>query len=114
MHGNPFDGHTLKEALADVEKRLGKAFNARVGVDLGYRGHGIKERFRVFHPKLKKLSRLDRLFIRARSAIEASISFMKRCCRLGKNYLKGKVGDVMNAFFAGAASNLANVLRSTA
>lgn len=113
IHGNPYDGHTLKEALTDVEQRLGRELKSRVGVDLGYRGHDVKERFRVFHPKLKKLNRATRLFVRARSKVEASISFLKRCCRLGKNYLKGKLGDLMNALFAGAASNLSNVLRAT-
>lgn len=113
MHGNPYDGHTLGDALDDVEQRLGAPLKARVGVDLGYRGHGIKERFRVLHPKLKKLDRATQLFVRARSKIEASISFMKRCCRLGRNYLKGQLGDAMNAMFAGAASNLSTILRST-
>lgn len=114
IHGNPYDGHTLEEALKDVESRLGaKLYVASVGVDLGYRGHGIKDsRFRVFHPKLKRLSQKQRRFIRARSRIESSISLLKRCFRLGKNYLKGKLGDCMNALFAGAASNLAIFLRT--
>lgn len=112
MHGNPYDGHTLKEALTDVEQRLGASLKSKVGVDLGYRGHGVKERFRVFHPKLKKLNRPTRLFVRARSSVEAAISLLKRCFRLGRNYLKGKLGDLMNALFAGAASNLSHVLRA--
>jgi IS5 family transposase len=114
MHGNPYDGHTLLDALLDVEKRVGKVLSAKVGVDLGYRGHGIKERFRVMHPRLKRLSRTNRLFVRARSKIEASISLLKRCFRLGKNYLKGILGDLLNALCSGAAHNLAIVLRSSA
>jgi IS5 family transposase len=114
IHGNPYDGHTLLDALLDVEKRVGKALSAKVGVDLGYRGHGIKERFRVMHPRLKRLSRTNRLFVRARSKIEASISLLKRCFRLGKNYLKGILGDLFNALCSGAAHNLAIVLRSSA
>lgn len=112
MHGNPYDGHTLSEALADVQKRVGAKLFAKVGVDLGYRGHGVdKAQFRVLHPRLKKLSRKTRLFVRARSKIEATISLMKRCYRLGRNYLKGKMGDVVNALFAGAACNLSHVIR---
>ncbi len=111
IHGNPFDGHTLESALNDAERRVGKLLRAKVGVDLGYRGHGIKERFAVFHPKLKKLTKHNRLFIRARSKIEATISFLKRCFRLRRNYLKGKVGDVMNSLFAASACNMSHVMR---
>lgn len=113
VHGNPYDGHTLKGALLGAERIVGKPLYAKVGVDLGYRGHGIKERFSVFHPKLKRLTKVNRLFVRARSKIEATISFMKRCCRLGRNYLKGKLGDLMNALFSGAACNFSRILRST-
>jgi len=109
FHGNPYDGHTLEEALKDVEQRVGKEIFAKVGVDLGYRGHGIKEKFRVLHPRLKRLPKKSRLFIRARSAIEASISHLKRCFRLGRNYLKGKLGDIMNALLAGAACNFSKI-----
>jgi transposase, IS5 family len=114
IHGNPYDGHTLEQSLENAEKIVGAILRAKVGVDLGYRGHGVIGRHRVYHPKLKRLSRLDRLFIRARSAVEASISFMKRCFRLGRNYLKGKLGDVMNSLFAGSACNLSHVLRAYA
>ena len=113
MHGNPYDGHTLSEALRDAQKRLGKPLAAKVGVDLGYRGHGIKEQHAIMHPRLKRLSRKNRLFVRARSAIEATISLMKRCYRLGRNYLKGVLGDQLNALCAAAAHNLAILLRAT-
>lgn len=45
-----------------------------LGVDLGYRGHGIKEGFHVIHPRLR-LSRLNRFFVRAHSKIEATFPF---------------------------------------
>ena len=111
--GAPYDGHTLEAALAKVVQHLGAPLKSgtRVGVDLGYRGHGIVERYRVVHPKLKKLSDDTRKFIRARSKIEATISFMKRCCRLGRNYLRGVLGDKMNPLFAAMANNFAVVLR---
>lgn len=113
LHGNPYDGHTLRAALAEVEKRFGALIKAKVGVDLGYRGHKISkvERHTVFHPRLK-LSPSNRRFIRARSSVEASISYLKRCFRLGKNYLQGKLGDIINALFAGAALNLTKVARA--
>jgi hypothetical protein len=51
--------------------------------------------------------------MRARSSVEATISHMKRCLRLGRNYLAGKLGDVMNALFAASALNLSKVIQYT-
>lgn len=114
VHGNPFDGHTLATALSNVERLLGAPLKSSiVGVDLGYRGHGIKERFRVLHPRLKRLGRTAKLFVRARSKIEATISLMKRCYRLGRNYLQGVLGDQLNALFVGAAHNFGIYLRAS-
>jgi IS5 family transposase len=115
LHGNPYDGHTLKNSLSKMEARLGAKVTAKVGVDLGYRGYGIsnKSRHQILHPKLKKLTRTRRLFMQARSSVEATISHMKRCFRLGRNYLAGKLGDVMNALFAASALNLSKVIQYT-
>jgi IS5 family transposase len=112
LHGNPYDGHSLEPALARVEENLGAKIKARIGVDLGYRGHGIAKVscHRVLHPRLKRLPRLTRLFVRGRSAVEATISQMKRCFRLGRNYLARKIGDQMNALFSAAALNLSKII----
>ena len=114
MHGDPYDGHTLKDALRDVENRFGAPITAKVGVDLGYRGHGIPktERHTILHPRIRRMPRKSKIFVRARSAVEASISYLKRCFRLGRNYLKGKLGDILNALFAAAALNLTKVARA--
>src|SRR5260370_1690707 len=47
LHGNPFDGHTLKPAVIDIEKNTGLEVR-RIHVDRGYRGHTYPNRFRVF------------------------------------------------------------------
>jgi IS5 family transposase len=105
--GRPHDAKTLRAALLDVEENLGRRIRgAEVAVDLGYRGHGCRRSWTVLHPKLKRLSRRQRKLIRRRSAIEAVISHLKNDCRMGRNFLKGTIGDRMNAIFAAAAYNL--------
>jgi IS5 family transposase len=47
LHGNPFDGHTLNGAVADVERNTGVEVR-RIHVDKGYRGHDYPNRFRIF------------------------------------------------------------------
>jgi IS5 family transposase len=40
LHGNPYDGHTLKNALADIRNIVGRT-PRRVAVDQGYKGHRL-------------------------------------------------------------------------
>ncbi len=47
LHGNPFDGHTLGTAIADVERNTGIEVK-RIHVDKGYRGHNHPHKFRVW------------------------------------------------------------------
>jgi transposase, IS5 family len=47
LHGNPYDGHTLKEAVAGVTAITGLE-PARAFVDKGYRGHDCDQPSRVF------------------------------------------------------------------
>jgi IS5 family transposase len=46
LHGNPFDGHTLKGTVADVESTGVEV--RRIHVDRGYRGDDYPNCFRVF------------------------------------------------------------------
>ena len=41
VHGNPYDGHTLKEALKKAEINSGKEIDTAY-VDRGYRGHSVE------------------------------------------------------------------------
>jgi hypothetical protein len=48
--------------------------------------------------------------IRRRSAIEPTIGHMKSDGKLGRNWLKGALGDAINAVLCGAGHNLCLIL----
>ena len=105
LHGNPFDGHTLKAALASSEKntiiKVKKAF-----VDEGYKGHGVEDAV-VYRSRQKKgVTRRIKREINRRQAIEPYIGHIKSECKLGLSRLKGIVGDKVNAISSAAAYNL--------
>lgn len=109
--GRPHDAKTLKPALCQVEDNLGRKIRrGNVAVDLGYRGHKCGRAWNVLHPRLKRLSPTQRRLVRRRSAIEATISHLKLDCRMLRNFLKGTLGDRMNAIFAAAALNFRKLL----
>jgi IS5 family transposase len=53
MPGNPYDGHTLADALQQVET-LTDQRPSLVMVDRGYRGHGVQDT-KVITPRLVRL-----------------------------------------------------------
>ena len=111
MPGNPYDGHTLYEALEQVEILTGHQ-PREVFVDLGYRGAQVPDYIKVYHRKLKRgvTPRLKR-DIRRRSAIEPMIGHMKNDGRLDRNWLKGREGDAFHALLCGCGHNLRMILR---
>lgn len=110
MPGNPYDGHTLAEALEQVEILSDQRPSLAV-VDRGYRGHGVENTSvlisgtrRGLTPKLKKL-------LRRRSAIEPEIGHMKSDGRLARCPLKGLRGDAIFAVLCGCGHNIRKILR---
>lgn len=105
-HGRPHDSKTLEASLRNVETITGSKPEGYCSVDLGYRGHGIKKReVFVIHPKLKSLKTSEKKLIKRRGKSESVISFVKRKCRMGVNYLSGTTGDIINAISAAVAYN---------
>lgn len=109
LPGSPYDGHTLAEALEQVEILTDQRPELAV-VDRGYRGHGvdttqvlISGAKRGLTPALKKL-------LRRRSAIEPEIGHMKTDGRLAKCPLKGTRGDAIFAVLCGCGHNLRKIL----
>lgn len=111
FHGNPYDGHTLKEAVSQAE-RLAEFEAKELFVDQGYRGHDY-EGHAVVHVAKRGMSKVKlslRKWLKRRSAIEPVIGHMKNDGRLGRNYLLGKEGDKINAILCGAGHNIRKLL----
>lgn len=111
MPGNPYDGHTLPSAVKQIAELTNRAPKA-VFVDRGYRGVEIPNvtiwrsgQKRGVTPNIKKA-------IHRRSAIEPAIGHMKNDGRLGRNWLKGALGDALHAMLCGAGHNLRMILRA--
>ena len=109
LHGNPYDGHTLKAAIEGVQAWTGVTVQ-RVFVDKGYRGHDF-DRFKVYRSGQKAPTETIRRELRRRSAIEPVIGHMKSDGLLDRNFLKGRDGDRINAILSGAGHNLRLLLR---
>jgi IS5 family transposase len=113
LPGNPYDGHTLKTVIPDMEALVGNTIE-RAFTDKGYRGHNAPPnyKFRVFiagqrrrmTPKIKRE-------MRRRSAIEPVIGHMKAEHRMGRNYLWYRQGDAINAVLAAAGYNFSLLIR---
>lgn len=111
FHGNPYDGHTLKEVIAEMEDWTGIEVE-RIYLDKGYQGHDYPNKFKVYKSGQKRgITPTIRKELRRRSAIEAVIGHMKSDGRLDRNFLKGRDGDKINAILVGAGYNYRLVLK---
>jgi transposase, IS5 family len=108
LPGNPYDGHTLRQAIAATEKLTGRTIE-RAYVDKGYRGHHATCRVFISGQKRGVFGAIKRQ-LRRRSAIEAVIGHMKTDGHLGRCYLKGSAGDAANAVLTAIGHNLRLVL----
>ena len=113
LPGNPYDGHTLKTVIPEMETLIGNIIE-RLLADKGYRGHNAPPdyEFRVFTsgqkrrvtPKIKRE-------LRRRSAIEPVIGHLKSEHRMDRNYLWYRQGDATNAVLAAAGYNFRRLIR---
>lgn len=111
LPGSPYDGHTLKQVIEETEALTGRGIE-RVYVDKGYRGHDAPKPYRVFlsgqkrgvHGQIKKE-------LRRRSAIEPVIGHCKSDGHLGRNFLKGRLGDRINAVMSAVGYNFRLILK---
>ena len=113
LHSNPYDGHTLKDALKKASQLSGNSIK-EVYVDNGYKGHGCSKDSVVYvqGQKRKTLTRAIKKKLKRRSAVEPTIGHLKDDNRMKRNYLKGTEGDKLNAIFAAAGYNLRKLLKA--
>ena len=114
FHGNPYDGHTLSKTIEQVErlaKRPDHAFT-----DMGYRKHDYEGPVQVHVDKKRRGNTSKTLWgwMKRRAAVEPTIGHLKQDCRLVRNRLKGKIGDLMNVIFSAAAMNFRKLLKLAA
>jgi IS5 family transposase len=110
MPGNPYDGHTLAETLEQVGI-LAERTPKTVIVDRGYRGVDLDGVQILRSGQKRGITRSLHRMIKRRSAIEPTIGHMKSDGRLGRNPLKGALGDALHAVLCGAGHNLRLLIR---
>jgi transposase, IS5 family len=110
QHGNPYDGHTLKAAHAQVAKLTGVT-PEEIFIDKGYRGTAHHPENAKVYISGRRLQGTLRRLLRRRSAIEPAIGHLKQDHRMKRNYLQGKDGDCINALLVGSGFNLRKLLR---
>jgi transposase, IS5 family len=111
--GNPYDGHTLKAQMEQVERLYNKKEQLKtVHVDMGYRGHGYTGPTEVLVDRRGRGSIPKRIWrwMKRRAAVEPTIGHLKSDYRLERNRLKGTLGDKLNALFSAAAMNFRKLL----
>ncbi len=109
LPGNPYDGHTLPEALEQVAILTGQT-PALAVVDRGYRGHGVARTQVLISGTRRGLTPALRQLLRRRSAIEPEIGHMKTDGRLSRCPLKGTFGDAIFAVLCGCGHNIRKIL----
>ena len=107
--GNPYDGHTLKDALEQVSILTDQRPDLAV-VDRGYRGHDETKTRVLISGSRRGLTPKLIADLRRRSAIEAEIGHMKTDGRLARCPLKGTVGDAVFAVFTACDHNIRKIL----
>ena len=110
MPGNPYDGHTLAETVEQVGILAGQEPKTVI-VDRGYQGVQVDGVEILRSGQKRGITRTLKAMIKRRSAIEPTIGHMKTDGRLGRNPLKGALGDALHAVLCGAGHNIRSLLR---
>lgn len=115
FNGNPNDTKTLEPALDNVKHISGIKFKNAI-VDRGYKGKTRVNGTIIVSPKPPNAKQpyskaTMRKKCRSRAAVEPVIGHVKHDCRMARNYLKGTIGNDVNANLAAAGFNFRGLLR---
>lgn len=108
LPGPPYDGHTLAEALEQVETLTEQKPSLAV-VDRGYRSHGVETTKVLISGTRKGVTPALAKLLRRRSAIEPEIGHMTSDGRLARCPLKGTIGDAIFAVLCGCGHNIRKI-----
>lgn len=109
---NPYDGHTLKRQMAQVE-RVVENMVKEAHADMSYRKHDYEGPVQVHVDKRHRGTIAKALWkrMKRRAAIEPTIGHLKSEHHLERNRLKGALGDSLNVLLGACAMNLRKLLR---
>ena len=111
VHGNPYDGATLSEVVQQTNQLTGVA-PKQAAVDKGFRGSKYHpDGLQVLVAGTRKFKGVLKRLVKRRSAIEPVIAHLKHDHALGRNFLKGKQGDGINALLTVCGFNLRKLYR---
>lgn len=113
---NIYDGHSLHSVLEQVERLA--HYRPSIGLcDRGYKGKSKVDDTQILRPSSPRKNaspdeiKLARKRFQKRAGIEPLIGHLKSDFRLGRNFLKGMVGDQINVLMAAAAWNFSKWMR---
>lgn len=111
VHGNPYDGSTLRDVIVQTDRLTGVS-PKQAAVDKGFRGNKYHpEGLQVLVAGTRKFKGVLKHLVKRRSAIEPVIGHLKHEHSLNRNFLKGKHGDHINALLAACGFNLRKLYR---
>ena len=112
VHDNPYDGSTLSDVIAQTSRLTG-IHPKQAAVDKGFRGSKYHPAdLQVLVAGTRKFTGVLKRLVKRRSAIEPVIGHLKQDHALGRNFLKGRQGDRINALLAACGFNLRKLYRS--
>ena len=110
LHENQYDGHTLDRSLKKAEE-IAQTLIEQAFVDKGYKGHGVEGKKVYISGQKRGMTRTHKKHLKRRSAIEPHIGHMKSEGKLRRNYLKGTIGDTLNALLCAIGHNMRLIWR---
>ena len=113
MSGNPWDGHTLAGTSEQVSILTDRTPKNAI-LDKGFQGVAVPKTQILRSGQKRGVTKALRRMIKRRSAIEPTTGHLNTDGRLGRNPLKGAIGDALHAVLCGAGHNIRLLLKKLA